>query len=1173
MKFKRTTHDLLKYFRRLLIGLLIVVPVLMFAVQIPRVNTKITEWTLNYLLASKEISFKISKISGSFPFHITAHKVNIEDKYGHCATIDKLMLSCKGVDLFFGNIHFDKITVSTITLQRIPSKLLEVNDDPIYLPYLNIDSIKIQKLSIPFLYPGSLGLYGNLSSTRDDVHKLLVRFLNQESNEPFFVYDQKGIDYRLQLDIDRDIVFFRDIAPEAVARIQQGNIRLAAFLEGKTDFIFISGYFKGSLENVQSDIPLFHEIIGSQAQADFKFNRYRNQVTVKDGIIKTQGGAFLKLNYQKTFPLGTKTEGKLLIPHCHLLLPSYIPAQGPLTINFAYESKEKQDALTVKLTDLSWGNASTGIYPKKIEHLFLSFDRSQEVFSLSADLKHPSVKMKLAGSGHYDMPEKGTSSVKVESLSLKGTGFDIATSGKLSIEGGGQGVSQPWYTYIKQFKVAGTVSDLIPLGNFLDRDMGGMASISIDYKNNNLLGEGIFTDIRDPLILSSFDLNKARIHANLQNWKGPIAFDMESSLGKLMMRLGIQPVMSGAENSFQVFPQELVYEYKDKKRLVLEKSQPLEISLDRCSIPETIFKVGEGLLSLKKIKCHWCKEEGAEQENYQSLSGDIILSHLEAFSFNDLMDIPALKGQLNGHLKLKKEGYDLDLDLKQFGLQMTNRKHEKVIDGTLKIHYKENQLMWKGDLKRSRESGTLSQLTWTGSVQTETLFPSDEALLKSSLTGTFDVSFLNGFFGWEDRYKGILNIALNSTGTFGSPVSQGYLNLENGYFENAAFGTILKDVDIKGNLAANKLTIKNMTARDFGKGQITGNGHIDFTDYKNPKIDVYFSLDKILLANTDETMLSTSGQLQLHSMTKNLKEQPTDSSLELKGKLTLNSALIILTNITSEPKNIRIYRTPKDLERKEQKIKDRGGPALDIEIVIPKKLYLQGYGLHSEWAGKLTVLGTTSLPEVKGSIQALNGYLDVANKRLTLDKSSIFFSNVSDKKGGHLEPILNIKAKKVVDDYAAYVLLTGPTSDPKITFISDPALSSEEVIALILFNKPLKNATAAQSLQLATALANLKTGSLTGGAFDSLNQILGVDEIGFQNSNSEGGDTGDALSSSSLRIGKQLNDRIYVGVEQGIEDENETKALMKIDLTKNTKIDLETGTYDSAVGYNWEMRY
>ncbi|AIK95940.1 hypothetical protein ID47_03095 [Candidatus Paracaedibacter acanthamoebae] len=212
--------------------------------------------------------------------------------------------------------------------------------------------------------------------------------------------------------------------------------------------------------------------------------------------------------------------------------------------------------------------------------------------------------------------------------------------------------------------------------------------------------------------------------------------------------------------------------------------------------------------------------------------------------------------------------------------------------------------------------------------------------------------------------------------------------------------------------------------------------------------------------------------------------------------------------------------------------------------------------------------GSINAPHIEGSINSISGRLDISSKRLALAPSSVTFKTHN----GDIIPVLDIKATKQVREYDAFIALSGPSNNPNIEFISLPALPTEDVIALILFDKPMAEVSAAQSLQLATTMAAVKAGNFKGGAFDSLNQLLGVDDISLQKAEvSEAVD--DDKQSYSLSIGKQMSKRVYVGVEQGLQQEVGTKLKVKVDVTKKTKLDIETGTENTAAGYGLEFRY
>src|SRR3546814_17931357 len=47
--------------------------------------------------------------------------------------------------------------------------------------------------------------------------------------------------------------------------------------------------------------------------------------------------------------------------------------------------------------------------------------------------------------------------------------------------------------------------------------------------------------------------------------------------------------------------------------------------------------------------------------------------------------------------------------------------------------------------------------------------------------------------------------------------------------------------------------------------------------------------------------------------------------------------------------------------------------ALDLVVEAPPRLFVRGRGLEAEWAGKLTVAGTTAEPRINGELHIVRG--------------------------------------------------------------------------------------------------------------------------------------------------------------------------------------------------------
>lgn len=196
---------------------------------------------------------------------------------------------------------------------------------------------------------------------------------------------------------------------------------------------------------------------------------------------------------------------------------------------------------------------------------------------------------------------------------------------------------------------------------------------------------------------------------------------------------------------------------------------------------------------------------------------------------------------------------------------------------------------------------------------------------------------------------------------------------------------------------------------------------------------------------------------------------------------------------------------------------------LNMTVDARNGVFIRGRGLESEWSIDLDVQGTADDPKLRGTINSVDGTLDLAGRSFALTEGLVSFTPESG-----LDPTLDVQAETVTgtspDQITAIATVTGPSSQPTITFTSNPALPEEDVLALILFGRPANQLGAAEALQLAQAAATLSgTGPFGGaGLANGLRSGLGLDRLSYD---PEG---------NSLTVGKYIAEGVYVSAVQGI---------------------------------------
>jgi translocation and assembly module TamB len=230
---------------------------------------------------------------------------------------------------------------------------------------------------------------------------------------------------------------------------------------------------------------------------------------------------------------------------------------------------------------------------------------------------------------------------------------------------------------------------------------------------------------------------------------------------------------------------------------------------------------------------------------------------------------------------------------------------------------------------------------------------------------------------------------------------------------------------------------------------------------------------------------------------------------------------------------------------------------LDVTLVIDDVLRVEGKGLEAFWRGELRARGGIDAPDVSGTLTLARGTFTFLGKSFDLDTGDITFTG-----GGKIDPELSLSASRQSGDVTATVTITGRSSQPNIALSSVPVLPQDEVLAQLLFRKGATELGPLESLQLASAAADL-AGLSQGGLSGLLRRTFGLDIVGF------GGKSGDAVV-----LGHQFSSSIYVGVEQSVDTTSDHVIVVEWRLSRSLAIQSTTSPQTGAdLGLIWRKNY
>ncbi len=235
---------------------------------------------------------------------------------------------------------------------------------------------------------------------------------------------------------------------------------------------------------------------------------------------------------------------------------------------------------------------------------------------------------------------------------------------------------------------------------------------------------------------------------------------------------------------------------------------------------------------------------------------------------------------------------------------------------------------------------------------------------------------------------------------------------------------------------------------------------------------------------------------------------------------------------------------------------------LDIDLTLPKRVFIRGRGLDSEWSGKLRVTGTSHAPIVEGELKPVRGEFTFAGKIFKLGEGSVRFDGTEE-----IDPVLNLSAKYSVSDFTATVGISGRASQPAITLTSDPSLPESEIVSQILFGKTTGQLSALEAAQLAEAVASLSgRGGGGQGILDFARTTLGVDVLRVSGGAEEG-------EGPTVTVGKYVTEKVYVGVSQGTQP-GTGFTTVEVEVSPNISVESNVGQDGrSDVGVKWKWDY
>ncbi|ABK44982.1 protein of unknown function DUF490 [Magnetococcus marinus MC-1] len=563
------------------------------------------------------------------------------------------------------------------------------------------------------------------------------------------------------------------------------------------------------------------------------------------------------------------------------------------------------------------------------------------------------------------------------------------------------------------------------------------------------------------------------------------------------------------------------------------QSQPLDLAWGEGRVQATLHK-------------------GLKAANMQ-LKAHLDLATLPPVRRADVGGWVTLDAQLQGPLQGPRLGAKLNLD--KVRLPNPAGGDVPLLNGLVDLHVRPGQ-----PLQGTLQLAGLGDQPLQGAFSLPAKFslePARFAMAPSApLDGKLQGSIsLNRLLPWLDlpesqRLAGRLGLDLAVTGTLQKPQPTGHITLKDGQFEQAEAGLRLLDMQMDAQLQGLALKLNHFTAHDGEGGTLKMVGQGAYQEDGLHPVAMQLRLLRMNLVQRDDAVANASGAIDLTGHAQ---------AFAVKGDITLNHANIYLPDGAGKPDTEMIdYRVRGESKnRAAEERADAPKGTLNVHLKVPGRVFVRGFGLESEWAGDLTVKGTTAEPLVVGKLGITKGQLDLLGRRYAIDKGDVVFVGASPP-----SPQLTVKATTNTGSMEAVVGLEGPAVKPEIVLSSNPERPRDEILSNILFGRDSDHLTAAEAVKLAAALNTLRGGGP--GIMDRVQQSIGFDRLEL---------SGDSPQTGAVSVGKYLTDKIYLEIQKGLAP-GSRKVRIEMDVGRGVQVETNIDeTNMPALGLEWSKDY
>lgn len=385
---------------------------------------------------------------------------------------------------------------------------------------------------------------------------------------------------------------------------------------------------------------------------------------------------------------------------------------------------------------------------------------------------------------------------------------------------------------------------------------------------------------------------------------------------------------------------------------------------------------------------------------------------------------------------------------------------------------------------------------------------------------------------------GTTDVRLRATGSIARPDLTGALTLRDGTFVSSQANVRLEAVNIDAGFAGDRLQISSATATNSRGGSLSATGAIVIDARRGFPVEGSVSVNDLRYTDGKLATAEAAGSLSLSGAL--LRRSRLSGDINLR---TLEFSIpdtagarqqyrLDVQHVNASPAVRRTLERAGLTEAAAAEARSDSIMDFDITVNAPNRVFVRGRGVDAELGGTLKVGGTSRNVRPVGKLDLIRGRINVLAQRIELTSGTIRFT-------GTTIPEIEMLARTVTDDVEANVSLEGLATKPVLAFSSVPDLPDDEVLARLVFDRPLSELSPLQVAQLAAAAGEL-SGRTGPSFFSQLRDATGLDDLDFET---------ETDGRTTVRVGKYIQDNVYSTIEA--DNRGSSRATINLDINRN----------------------